>query len=254
MNRIQASAIRLVDSVVTELENQILDGALRPGDRIPSERKLAEDFGISRQSIREAIQKLVAKGMLVTRHGGGTTVTDRLDAPFVDPWYDLVKDHPMLPRDVLEFREMLDGQAVQLAAERATDLDIERLNQAFTRLDTAFGTNDLDECIEADVAFHQTIAEASHNVLIGHLTSSLLRVIHDHVSNNLKHLQTSPKEWARLRKQHRTIWMAIKDKKPTQANTAVKAHSEFVREILANSALDESRRLSALRRVNSNAS
>jgi GntR family transcriptional repressor for pyruvate dehydrogenase complex len=249
MAHIQSSVVRLADSVVTEIENQILDGALRPGDRIPSERKLAEDFGVSRPSIREAIQKLVAKGLLVTRHGGGTTVTDKLDAPFIDPWQDMLKGHPLLHRDILEFREMLEGQAAALAAQRATDVDMARIDKAFAELDAAYANKDLDASIAADVAFHQAIAEASHNVLIGHLTASLMRVIHGHVTNNLKHSHTRPTQWEQLRAQHRTIWKAIKSNKADKASASAKEHSGFIRESIENNALDEHRRVSALRRA-----
>ena len=249
MVRLASPVVRLADTLVTEIEKQILDGALRPGDRIPSERQLAEDFGVSRPSIREAIQKLVAKGLLVTRHGGGTTVTDKLDAPFVDPWQDMVKDHPMLHRDVLEVREMLESQAAELAAQRATDIDMVRLDQAFAALDEAYASKDLDKSIAADVAFHQAIADASHNVLIGHLTASLMRVIHDHVTNNLKHSHTRPAHWEQLRSQHRAIWKAIKANKADKAGVAAKEHSVYIRESMENNARDEHRRVSALRRA-----
>jgi GntR family transcriptional regulator, transcriptional repressor for pyruvate dehydrogenase complex len=251
MVHLASPVVRLADTVVTEIENQILDGALRPGDRIPSERKLAEDFGVSRPSIREAIQKLVAKGLLVTRHGGGTTVTDKLNAAFMDPWQDMVKDHPLLHRDVLEVREMLEGQAAALAALRATDVDMNRLDKAYAALDEAYANKDLDASIAADVAFHQAIAEASHNVLIGHLTASLMRVIHDHVTNNLKHSHTRPAHWEQLRCQHRAIWKAIKANKADKASVAAKEHSTYIRESIENNALDEHRRVSALRRAGS---
>ena len=249
MAPIASPVVRLADTVVTEIENQILDGALRPGDRIPSERKLAADFGVSRPSIREAIQKLVAKGLLVTRHGGGTTVTNKLNAAFLDPWQDMIKDHPMLHRDVLEVREMLEGQAAYLAAQRATDLDLARLDKAFEELDEAYAKKNLEVSIAADVAFHQAIAEASHNVLIGHLTASLMRVIHDHVSNNLKHTHTRPAKWDQLRNQHRAIWKAIQTNKAEKAGIAAKEHSVYIRESIEHTAMDEHRRISALRRA-----
>ena len=80
------SVSRISDAVAIELERRILEGSLKPGARLTPERDLCVELGVSRPSLREAIQKLVSKGMLVTRHGGGTYVTDRLDAPFVDPW------------------------------------------------------------------------------------------------------------------------------------------------------------------------
>jgi GntR family transcriptional repressor for pyruvate dehydrogenase complex len=243
--------VRLADTVATELEKRILEGSLKPGDILPSERDLAVEMGVSRPSLREAIQKLVAKGMLSTQHGSGTCVTDRLEAHFVDPWQDMLKGHPLLHRDLLEFRQMLESQAAYLAAERALDVDIKRLDAHYAALDAAYLSNDMAACIDKDVAFHQAIAEAAHNVLIGHLTASLMRVIHGHVSNNLDHLHAQPRRWEQLRAQHKAIWQAIRHHKPEAAASAARSHIEFVRQSMEDSAVQEERRSSALRRLGS---
>ncbi len=244
-----AALNKLADTVAGELEKRILEGSLKPGDRLPAERALAIELGVSRPSLREAIQKLVAKGMLTTRHGGGTHVTDRLEAHFVEPWQDMLKGHPLLHRDLLEFRQMLESQAAALAAERATDVDIARLDAVYATLQAIYDTDDLPACISADVAFHQAVAEASHNVLIGHLTSSLMRVIHGHVSTNLEHLHARPTRWNQLQKQHRAIWQAIREHKPEAAALAATSHIEFVRQSIDDNALEEQRRSIALRRM-----
>jgi GntR family transcriptional repressor for pyruvate dehydrogenase complex len=248
MSQVRTAVFRLSDSVAAELEKRILEGSLKPGDRLPAERVLALDLGVSRPSLREAIQKLVSKGLLSTRHGGGTHVTDRLEAHFVDPWQDMLKGHPLLHRDLLEFRQMLESQAAALAAERATDVDIGRLDLVHAALQTAYASDDLASCIDADVAFHQAIAEAAHNVLIGHLTASLMRVIHGHVSGNLDHLHARPPRWNQLQAQHRAIWQAIREHKPQEAAQAARRHIEFVRQSIENSSMEEERRQSALRR------
>ena len=249
MPTIRPSAIRLADTVAAELEKRILEGSLKPGDRLPAERILALELGVSRPSLREAIQKLVSKGLLTTRHGGGTWVTDRLEAHFVDPWQDLVKGHPLLHRDLLEFRQMLESEAAQLAADRATDVDIRRLDAAYAKLEEAYAGDDLDACIDADVVFHQIIAESAHNVLIGHLSASLMRVIHGHVSNNLEHLRERPQRWDQLRTQHRAIWQAVRAHKPHEAAQSARDHIEFVRQGMDDHAREEERRKSAMRRA-----
>jgi GntR family transcriptional repressor for pyruvate dehydrogenase complex len=199
--------------------------------------------------LREAIQKLVLKGLLTTRHGGGTHVTDRLEAHFVDPWQDMLKGHPLLHRDLLEFRQMLESQAATLAAQRATDVDISLLDAAYSHLQSVYATTDLAGCIDADVAFHQAVADASHNVLIAHLTSSLMRVIHGHVSTNLAHLQAHPPRWQQLQAQHCAIWQGIRQRQPQQAGQAASAHIEFVRQSIEDNAMESQRRSSALRRL-----
>ena len=240
---------RLADTITSELEKRILEGSLKPGDVLPSERDLALELGVSRPPLREAIQKLVTKGLLTTRHGYGTTVTDRLEAHFVDPWQDMLKGHPMLHRDLLEFRQMLEGQAAYLAAERALDVDILRLDAVYAALGVAYDSNDMRACIDADVAFHQAVAEAAHNVLIGHLSASLMRVIHGHVSNNLSHLYAQPPRWEQLKAQHHAIWQAIRNHQPEAADRAARNHIEFVRQSMDDNAREEQRRSSALRRL-----
>ena len=249
MNQPRPAATRLADSVASELEQRILEGSLKPGDRLPSERTLALELGVSRPSLREAIQKLVSKGLLSTRHGGGTFVTDRLEAYFVDPWQDMLKSNPMLHRDLLEVRQMLESQAASLAADRATDVDLSRLDAVYAALEASNDRDDLANCIDTDVAFHQAVAEASHNVLIGHLTASLMRVIHGHVSSNLVHLHARPERWRQLRAQHRAIWQAIREHKPQEAALAASQHIDSVRQSIEEKSLEEERRLSALRRL-----
>jgi GntR family transcriptional repressor for pyruvate dehydrogenase complex len=240
---------RLADTVAGELENRILEGSLKPGDLLPSERDLAIELGVSRPSLREAIHKLVSKGLLTTRHGHGTRVTDQLEAHFVDPWQAMLKGHPMLHHDLLEFRQMLEGQAAYLAAERALDADLQRIDFVYASLEAAYDSDDIRICIDADVAFHQAIAEAAHNVLIGHLSASLMRVIHGHISNNLDQLHAQPHRWNELKAQHQAIWQAIRQRQPEAADRAARSHIEFVRQSMDDNAREEERRSSALRRL-----
>ena len=240
---------RICDVVAVGLEKRILEGSLKPGNRLPSERDLAVEEGVSRPSVRAAIQILVSKGLLTTKHGGGTYVTDRLEAHFADPWQEMMNGHPTLHTDLLEYRQMLESQAAYLAADRATNADIERLDAAYAALDAAFNGDDMTMCIDTDVAFHQVIAEAAHNVVLGHSAASLMRVMHGHVSRNLEHLHTRPHRWERLQAQHRAIWQAIRDHKPDAAERAARSHMEFVRKNMADNAQEEERVHSALRRL-----
>jgi GntR family transcriptional repressor for pyruvate dehydrogenase complex len=249
MPQLRPTTIRLSDTVAGELEKRILEGSLKPGDRLPAERNLALDLGVSRPSLREAIQKLVSKGLLTTKHGGGTVVTDRLQASFSDPWREMLEGHPLLQADILEFRHMLEGEAALLAAERATEADIERIDAAFAALELAYDKDDIQACIDTDVAFHQAIAEASHNALMGHLSASLMHVVHGHVADNLIHLHTLPAQWAQIRAQHRAIWQAVRARQAQDSKRVAREHIGFVRQSMAEAAQIEMRRHSAKRRL-----
>ncbi|MDO8931014.1 MAG: FadR/GntR family transcriptional regulator [Rhodocyclaceae bacterium] len=240
---------RISDAVAGELEARILEGSLKPGDRLPSERDLAVELGVSRPSLREAIQKLVSKGLLSSQHGGGTFVTDSLEAPFVDPWQQMLEGHPGLQGDMLEFRHMLEAEAAAMAARRATDADLERIEAALRAMEESFRGEDPQAQVDADLAFHQAIAEAAHNVLFGHMTSSLFRVIQGHLTRNLQHLRTLPEEWKELASQHRAIWLAIRDRQPEAAAAAARVHIDFVRASMQEHARTRERHGSALRRL-----
>ncbi len=240
---------RISDVVASSLECRILEGSLKPGDRLPSERELAIELGVSRPSLREAIQKLALKGMVQSQQGGGTYVTDRLESTFLDPWQDMMGVHPNLREDLLEFRHMLEGQAAEWAAERATDADLTRLSQAFDAMNLAFDGEDLNRLSSTDIAFHQAIGEASHNVVIGHLSAALLRLMHDNIRLNLEELKSVPVAGSLLKRQHAAILAAIHEGKPAAARAAAEAHIDYVRETLAQSLRSASRRETAARRL-----
>ncbi len=241
---------RLSDSVAIELERRMLEGSLRPGQRLPPERELAAQLGVSRPSLREGLRKLASKGLVHSRQGGGTFMTDRLQAAFVDPWKDLLDQHPDLQPDLLELRHMLEGQAAELAAQRASELDLQRMGRAYERLREAFDGDDIDACTQADVQFHQAIVDASHNRLLAHLSASLHRLVHDAVQCNLAFLQSRPRQWEQLRRDHREIWSHVQARRAAAAGRAARRHIGFVHDSMLErereqTRLERARRLDA---------
>jgi GntR family transcriptional repressor for pyruvate dehydrogenase complex len=192
------AAPKLSDSIANELEQRILEGSWKTGDRLPAERELSTQLGVSRASLREAIQKLVSRGLLSSRQGGGTYVTDRLDAGFLDPWGALLQKHASVREDLLEFRELLEAKAAACAAERATAEDKARLQGCYQALDAAYRDGTLEQRVAADLGFHQAVADASHNAIIGHLTSSL-HLLQDHLRLNVGELMLLPEACEQLR-------------------------------------------------------
>ncbi len=245
----KVSIPKISDAIAESLERRILEGSLKPGDRLQPERELALELGVSRPSLREAIQKLASKGLLQSRQGGGTYVTNRLNATFYDPWQEMLGAHPNAREDLLDFRRMLEGQAAEWAAERATDADVERLAQAYEALNHEFPGDDRTEQATHDMAFHQAIAEASHNLLIGHLTQTMLKLMEDNIRLNLTELGTVSRAATLLRDQHTQLFEAIRDRKPAAARAAAETHIDFVRATLAQSIRLASRRETAERRL-----
>jgi GntR family transcriptional repressor for pyruvate dehydrogenase complex len=250
-----ASGRSRVELVQRQMEAQMLEGHWRPGNRLPSERDLALQWGVSRATVREAISRLAARNLLVSRHGSGVFVTDQLQAGFTSPWRQLLADHPELRWDTLEFRRELEGAAAQFAAQRATREDLKAIGAVVKRLTRAYEEGNKAEEAHADADFHEAIAEASHNSMFRHLHTGVIRMLRAHIALNLDGMQDGSAETAEalaqhlaaehialnmdqmeeigvditacLMQQHLAIWDAIRNRQPEQARAAMRAHIDF---------------------------
>ncbi|MGU1807869.1 FCD domain-containing protein [Pseudomonas aeruginosa] len=236
---------RLSDDIVAQLEAMILEGTLKSGERLPAERVLAEQFGVSRPSLREAIQKLVAKGLLVSRQGGGNYVTESLGATFSDPLLHLLEGNPEAQRDLLEFRHTLEGSCAYYAALRATSLDHQRLTEAFEALQACYARNDQVSAEEgaADARFHLAIAEASHNTVLLHTIKGLFDLLRRNVVTNIGGMYAQRTETrAQLMEQHQRLYDAIISGQAELAREVSNQHIHYVQEVLAE-VQEEARRM-----------
>lgn len=240
---------KLADVIMAQLEQQILDGVLKPGSRLPAERVLAEQLGVSRPSLREAIQKLAAKGWIVKqKQGSGNYVSDRLETAFSAPWEQMIRQNPALHADVLEFRRAIEGVVAAMAAERATDVDLQHLEKLVDTLRIAYEGDDQSAQSAADVAFHQAIAEASHNALFAHLISSLLHMLHNNIKDNIANLFANGTVAGELLLQHEAIWQAIAARDSARARQAAEAHIDYVEKTLTTLNAENARQERARRR------
>ena len=227
---------RLSDDIVEQLEGMILEGTLKSGERLPAERALAEQFGVSRPSLREAIQKLAAKGLLVSRQGGGNYVVETLGSTFSDPLLHLLENNPEAQRDLLEFRQTLEASCAYYAALRATEVDRERLTAAFDALQDCYTRDDEVSRIEegaADARFHLAIAEASHNAVLLHTIRGLFDLLKRNVVTNIGGMYQQRSETRdMLINQHRDLYLAIIEGRAEQAREVSTRHQLYVQEVL----------------------
>ena len=232
----QVKQRRLSDDIVERLEAMILEGTLKAGERLPAERVLAEQFGVSRPSLREAIQKLGAKGLLVSRQGGGNYVSEGLGSMFSDPLLHLLESNPEAQRDLLEFRHTLEGSCAYYAAQRATEVDHQRLKQAFDTLQDCYqGYGKVSRAEEgaADAAFHLAIAEASHNAVLLHTIRGLFDLLKRNVVTNIGGMYQQRSETRdMLISQHRDLYLAIVEGRAQDAREVSSRHILYVQEVL----------------------
>lgn len=227
---------RLSDDIVERLEGMILEGTLKAGERLPAERALAEQFGVSRPSLREAIQKLTAKGLLISRQGGGNYVVESLGSTFSDPLLNLLENNTDAQRDLLEFRHTLEASCAYYAALRATAVDRERLTQAFEELQDCYSRSDDVSRIEegaADAKFHLAIAEASHNAVLLHTIRGLFDLLKRNVVTNIGGMYKQRTETRdMLISQHRDLYLAIIEGRAEEAREVSSRHILYVQEVL----------------------
>ncbi len=227
---------RLSDDIVERLEGMILEGTLKSGERLPAERALAERFGVSRPSLREAIQKLAAKGLLVSRQGGGNYIVESLGSTFSDPLLHLLENNPEAQRDLLEFRQTLEASCAYYAALRATEVDRERLTAAFEALQDCYTCDDEVSRVEegaADARFHLAIAEASHNAVLLHTIRGLFDLLKRNVVTNIGGMYQQRTETRdMLINQHRDLYLAIIEGRAEQAREVSTRHLLYVQEVL----------------------
>ncbi len=216
-------------TVVEYLQRGIRENKFKVGKALPSERELSMHIGVSRASLREGISLLVSKGVLTRQHGIGTFVSAAKDQRMAEIWTDMVDRHPLIQADLIEFREMLESRTAELAAERGTKADKERLIQLGQDVDVAYCGSDRQQQVKADVALHQAIAEATHNPVFSYLIDSLLKVLHEHVQLSIAGLSPKSETSTQLRKQHHEIIAAIVAGDSARAGSASRQHIEFVR-------------------------
>jgi len=240
---------KIADAIVEQLEKLILDGVLEPGERLPSERDLAQQMDVSRPSLREAIQRLETIGLVETRQGDGTVVKSALASTLTDPLVYLLQTRADAAMDYLELRRTLEGMAGYYAALRATDADREILRVRFERMEELHSLDDPMHEADADADFHLAIAEASHNVVLLHIVRGLFKLLREGVFYNRRRLYTRKGARDVLLEQHRALYKAVMEGDPQAASEAARGHMTFVQDSLQEMGREERREEVSQRRL-----
>jgi GntR family transcriptional repressor for pyruvate dehydrogenase complex len=221
-------AAKLSSQVIYQIEQLILRGILRPGERLPSERDLATKLGVSRPSLRDALGQLEQENLLTTRAGAGVFVAEFLGSAFSQPLIRLFARHDEALFDYLTFRRDLEGLAAARAALRASDTDLETIATIFAKMERASQLEDPENEAKLDAEFHLSIIEASHNVVMLHMMRSMFHMLQAGVFYNRRVIFAQQTTRQALLAQHRDIHRALAARKPDLAQAAVNIHLDFV--------------------------
>jgi GntR family transcriptional regulator, transcriptional repressor for pyruvate dehydrogenase complex len=225
------------EETVDRLGTAIRLGILAPGSRLPSERELAEQLGVSRSTVREAVQFLGALGLVEIRHGSGTFV--RSDGDLPSEWLQWTRRHQVEVHELLEVRRGLEAVAAELAAERSHDL--EAMEAALADMEAAIHGPDVPGLVEADLSFHTALAAASGNTALRHLTESLGREL----LRERGAIWNEPGRPDRSLREHRRIFESVRAGDALGARTALVDHLHSVEQdvdVLVGQPADEPNR------------
>ncbi len=219
---------KLSIAVVRQIELLILRGILRPGERLPSERELAERMGVSRPSLRDAIAELQEQGLLTAKAGSGIYVAEVLGSAFSPALIQLFGSHEEAVFDYLSFRRDLEGLAAERAARLGSTSDLKVVQAIFDRMEAAHDRNATQDEAQLDADFHMAIIEASHNVIMLHMMRSMYDLLRQGVFYNRQMMFQQRATREAILDQHRTINAALQARNPAEARLAVELHLDFV--------------------------
>lgn len=242
-------ATKLSDVILAQLEAMILEGSVLPGEKLPPERELAQQFEVSRPSLREAIQKLEAKGLVTRKQGGGTFVSENILSGLSDPLFALMAGNNESQFDLLEFRHGIEGMSAYYAAMRGTKADFEQIELKHDSIGNAQLENDYRLEAEAVFDFYLAICAASHNVVILHLARSMAPLLIENIEQNLTILAKRPDIFAKIAEYRKQLMDAITSGKPQKAWGASHRHLAFIEEVLLNLSQENSRMERSMRRM-----
>lgn len=224
----EISQSKAADQAARQIEELILEGVLRQGDRLPSERDLAQHIHISRPILRAAIKHLENIGLLKSKAGGGTFVAQITGEIFTPPIIDLIKRHPKATLDYLEYRRAIEATATELAATKATTSDKELLSQMAQAMTLAHQQQDAEREAQLDIELHNLIGECAHNVVLLHNLRSSYQLLSDGVVFNRMMIFGIDGARDRLLAQHLSIIETIIKSDPVMARQAAQLHIDFI--------------------------
>jgi len=219
---------RISDQVFEQIRDLIYSGEINSGEKLMPERDLAIAFGVSRTSVRDAINKLVVMGLLEQKQGQGTFVKT---IPHERNLLATAMEHQEASlADLMEVRMGMECNAAYLAAERADDRDVKMIEQSLEEMTTDMRAGRLGSL--ADLAFHMAVAYAAKNPLQLFLMKNLYDYLAAGIEANLTQLYEDPKNIDHTIEQHKDLFKAIREHQPEKAYRAMQQHIHYVLEFI----------------------
>lgn len=217
MNLKAVKKVNIGDQVYDQMKEQIMTGSWASGERIPSENQLMDIFGVSRGTVRQAIQRLTALGLMETRRGEGSFVKQLGLSNYFLGEVPAVFLNEEEMKEVFAFRLLFECGVAEMAAENATDEEVSRLEKNYQK--TLQNIGNFDKYIEVDFAFHYLLGECTHNTLV----KQMYKTIEDSLILSMKRA-TKIVGYEHGKKYHAQILEAVREHDPVAAREAMRHH------------------------------
>lgn len=211
--------------IAEQIRSSILSGEFNPGEKLPPERELAEMFGVSRPSVREALNILTSSGLVETYQGGGTLVRSLVENTAAMPLTELIRIDGDRALDVIEVRKGMESWTAWYAASRALPEDIRRLKSVIDGM--AKNLEELKHSEDFDAHFHMLVARATHNVVWSHMMQSIFEAMREFQRDVWRAVYLTGEDQHLLYNHHLKVYEMIRDRNPDGAREAMLDHLDF---------------------------
>lgn len=225
----------ICEVVAESIERLIIDGVLKVGQPLPSERRLCEKLGFSRSALREGLTVLRGRGIIETAQGRDSRVARLNRVQDTSPLIHLFSTQPRTLYDLLDVRALLEGESARLAATLGTQADFVVITRCYEKMLAASENNkeiSLIEHAQLDHAFHLAICQASHNQVLEFTLQSLTDLMFNSVFASVNNLYHRPQQKKQIDRQHARIYNAVLQRLPHVAQRAARDHVRTVKKNL----------------------
>lgn len=222
----QVKNTKVYEQIVDQIKAMVEDGTLKKGDKLPTERVMAEDLGVSRASVREALRVLEVVGLIESRQGAGNYIKENFGGLLSEPLAIMFMLQESNPLDIYELREVIELETVILATRKRSDEHLEKIKNI---LDELKENIDEDRNVVLDKEFHYTIAAASGNKLIIDVLEVLSQLIDKFIKVSRKNILSDAENKIQLLSLHEKLYEAIRDRNEVNAHVIMKDHFELIK-------------------------
>ena len=213
----------LSDTIAMDIRNKILRQSYRPGMKLPNEFELAEQYSVCRYTIREAIKKLTAVGLISVKRGCGTFVNDSAVSSYFEPIIERMMLIDRNMKEIFEARLAIETKTASLAAERATVEELDCMHEIAKEMYATLDNQDLVRHNQLDIELHNCIAEASKNRLL----MEMIHILSEMISYTLENVPMNQEKCTRSMDGHMKIIEAVEMHKPQEAMEEMEKHLSY---------------------------